>query len=276
MAHDLVKRTARYGETREPRLGRDEVFGIVGPDEHNEYTAYAAMKQGGRFRAIYCRGWVGGHDGETVEFLPKNDTLGILYGPVHSSMTIEDVEGARHAIDTGTHWVFSHASPAEHHEFASLCEAQALLAIQPALNFQVAEFMSRTGPLAVDARAKFQSWRAFAERTQHFARTYALVKPLGHWERNRDLHHMRSIVGKAMAAVLNEWKVAKADTNEHRYYNVVRNDATSMSLKYQQAPKETIKTWPTHRAEVAAAEAAKKKAAETESGASMNGGEDDA
>ena len=183
-----------------------------------------------------------------------------LYMPIHSSMTKEDIEGAVHAWFEDGGWKFSHATPAEHHEFAELCEARALAAVQPVLNDRIERYMVATtdGPIQVAARSEFQAWRAFAEKTQEAVRKYALAEPLGHWERNRDLHHARTIIGRAMAEVLNTWGAAPADASEHNYYQKVNKEASKMALALQQAPSETIKPWPTHRAEVAAAEAAKK------------------
>ena len=189
-----------------------------------------------------------------------------LYFPIHSSMTREDIEGATHAWDDGTHWHFSHATPAEHHEFADFCETQALAAVQPILNDRIERYMVATtdGPIQVNARAEFQAWRAFAVQTQEFARKYALAEPLGHWARNLDLHHARNIVGRAMAGTLNKWGEARPDASEHNYYQKVRKEALKISLALQANPSETIKTWPTHRAEVAAAAEAAKKAEEAE------------
>lgn len=197
-----------------------------------------------------------------------------IWFPIHSSMTKEDIEGATRAWDDGTHWHFSHATAAEHHEFAEFCEAMALSTIQPVLNDRIERYMVATtdGPIQVAARAEFQAWRAFAETTQEFARKYALAEPLGHWERNRDLHHARNIVGRAMAGTLNKWGAAPADASEHNYYQKVNKEASKMALALQQAPSETIKPWPTHRAEVAAAEAAKK-AKEAEDAADDTSGE---
>ena len=184
-----------------------------------------------------------------------------LFMPIDQTMTAKDIEGATYCRDNGTAWTdFAHAAPAEHHEFARFCVNQALAEVQPILNDRTERYMVATtdGPIQVAARAEFQAWRAFAVQVQEFAEKYALAEPLGHWERNRDLHHVRNIIGRAMAGTLNKWGAARADTSEHNYYQKVRNEASKMSLALQQAPSATIKTWPTHRAEVAAAEAAKK------------------
>ena len=216
---------------------------------------YIAVKQGDVFHAMHVK-----DEGEGGWELAAQ-TWGYVYGPVHSSITFDDVEGARHAWkDDDGFYHFSHATPAEHLEFADYCESQALLAIQPILNEETEKFMASTGPIAAQARGRFQSWRAFAVEVQKHARTYALAEPLGHWERNRDLHHARNVVGRAMSATLNEWGASGVGTEDWRNYQAVRSVALMMALSRQQAPTETIKTWPAHRAALAAAEAAKKKA----------------
>ena len=220
---------------------------------------YLAVKQGDVFHAMHV--WPKPSGDRWALISP---TWGYVYGPVHSSVTFDDVEGARHCWkDTDGFYHFSHATPAEHHEFADFCETQALAAVQPVLNDRIERYMVATtdGPIQVNARAEFQAWRAFAVQTQVFARKYALAEPLGHWERNRALHHARNIVGRAMAGTLNKWGAAKPDESEHNYYQKVRTEALRISLVLQSSPSETIKTWPTHRAEAAAA-AAKKKAME--------------
>ena len=195
--------------------------------------------------------------GEIFEF--SVTCHGYVYYPIHASMTPADIEGARHAWVKDDKWMFAHATPAEHHEFADLCESLGLLAVQNTLNTKTAEFMGATpgGPLASQARGQFLAWRAFSIRLQHHARAFALAEPLGHFERALDLHHARTIVGRAMSAVLNEWGAADASAETKRHYQVVRAIALRLALARQQAPTEAIQTWPDHRA---AAAAAKKKA----------------
>ena len=250
------------------RIPEDRTFGAW--EGGGMEGKFVALKQGNAFHAMYVTDISG-----TKFWRLETQSWGYVYGPVHSSTTFEDVEGARYSWEDDDGFVhFAHATPAEHHEFAEFCEDKALATIQPILNDRTERYMVATtdGPIQVNARAEFQAWRAFAVQTQAFAKSYALAEPLGHWARNPDQHHARKIVGRAMAGTLNKWGAAKPDASEHNFYQKVRNEASKMALALQQSPGETIKTWPTHRAEVAAAEAAKKaKEAETQTPAEPPG-----
>ena len=231
--------------------GKLDLAGQAYPDSYSfgeviyegERSVYVAVKQGEVFHAVpVC------DHGDGWEFWAQ--TWGYVFGPVHPSVTFADVEGARHAWkDKDGFFHFSHATAAEHHEFADYCAGQALAAVQPILNDRLERYMVATtdGPMQVAARAEFQAWRAFSVRARHHARMYALAEPLGHWDRNRHLHHARNIVGRAMAATLNEWGAARPDASEHNYYQKVRNEALKTSLALQRDPTETITTWPDHR-----------------------------
>ena len=250
MAHELKSRRIRT-ETSFFSLSTGDFV------EAHGYR-YAAMRVGGIFRAEPVHR-SGRHDNDfTIDF----QFHGEIFRPLAPGTTFDDIDGAKHAVDKDGYWHFSHASAAEHHEFADYCEFQGLMAVQNILNTKTAEFMSNTGPLAEEAKADFLAWRDFSVRIQHHARAFALKEVLGHFERNKHLHHARTIVGRAMSAALNDMNGYDNGTPEKRYYQLIRTIALKMALSRQAPPKEAIKTWPEHRAEVAAAAAAKKKAEE--------------
>lgn len=243
MAHDLTVRRLRF-TSEPPRLGADEVFGITGPDDDGLYQAYAAIKQGGVFHAVSCRGWPdGGHDGKTFEFAPRIDVEGIVYGPLHPSMDFESVEGATHAEDDGEYWHLSHGTPEEHHDFELLVSTACVGVFQPYMNRELVKALAETSgtPLYNDAIGKHASWHAFSNEVTIEARKAALAAPLGHFARNREHAHVRQIIAAAVLKVYRDWQTRRlTETALLVHWNRIHDGIQPIITSLRDKPK--IKT----------------------------------
>ena len=57
-----------------------------------------------------------------------------IYYPIAPGTTVEDINGATHAHDDGTHWHFAHATPGQHHDTEAVIEALVIAHFQPRIN----------------------------------------------------------------------------------------------------------------------------------------------
>ena len=117
---------------------------------------------------------------------------GYVYGPVDPSTTFEDVEGARYAFDTDTHWKFAHCSPIEQINLAADIRT-----------FTYAQFQRY-----IDAKTdvhKKRAIREFAEQSANEAFRIVRSATLGEFHRDPHDDHHRDIAVKGIEKVWAAW-----------------------------------------------------------------------
>ena len=224
MAHDFEGRVLRIVD-EPPKLGVDEVFGnfIWG---RGYPGAYAAVKRDGVFHPIPCRGYVGGHDGETKEFRFHNDAYGIVYAPIHASMTLEDVEGATYAYDDGTHWLFAHCSPHEQIDFATAVEQFTYATFQPNIDRAL---QLNTSTSMAQARALLD----FAEQAGRDAFNTVRMATLGAYHRDPHHDHRRDLAHASIVKIWTAWQANTARlTDRNAISSIVGNVGARLRNDY--------------------------------------------
>ena len=131
---------------------------------------------------------------------------GVIYRPIHPSMTVEDIEGATYAHDDGTHWHFAHCSPHEQIDLAAhvqtFAEAQFATLIQRAL---LKAHEATNAPVKAAAVAKAAALVLFAAAVGAAAHKAIVGATLGHWHRDPHHDHSRDQTRAAIDTVLAEW-----------------------------------------------------------------------
>ena len=177
-----------------------------------------------------------------------------LYQPVHADMTPAQIEGARYAEDTGTHWKFYACSPSEHHDFADEVEAFAVSMFQPDINEAIIKRMGATNRRARDdADDKLEALEALAKAVCLRVHATVMGQTLGYYHENPHADHKRTLTRTAITETLDVWNKGDADAKAMR--TQVLADASKLVAKLSKV--NTIKTPEQKRAEEAAA---KKKA----------------
>lgn len=144
--------------------------------------------------------------------------LGFVYGPMHPSMNLDDIEGATYAYDDGTHFHLAHCSPDEQIDFAADVENYVRAEMQDAINrAQTALTLATTALGKTDARHKVDALGEFARAAGSNAHHRVVTATLGYWHRNPHKDHRRDLAVLAMEAVLSTWaELGTADTDEGR------------------------------------------------------------
>ena len=213
MAHDVTERKLRF-HVDLPRIPAAYVFGAT-LNKNGSPAAYAVVKMGGEFHAVRCWGWTGdSHDNETLEYGLKIDHVGVLYGPVHPSTTIEDCEGARYAHDTGTEWLFAHCSPQEQIDLAADAEAYTRAQFGLPIDEANAALTVATGTTArTNAKAIVDALIEFAWAAGRRAHALVVAQTLGHYHRNPHDDHLREIAWQCINAQQLDW-IARASRDD--------------------------------------------------------------
>ena len=149
---------------------------------------------------------------------------GVLYRPIHASMTAEDIEGAVYPHDDGTHWLFARCSPAEQVDFAADARTFAIDQFTAALaRAQVKVDEATNAPVKAVAVAKAKALIAFAEAVGRSAYTTVVSATLGHYHRDPHHDHRRDLAIAAIDAVLADW-ATKGATDK-----AIRQDRTHVA-----------------------------------------------
>ena len=156
-------------------------------------------------------------------------THNVLF-PIHPSVTRANVEGARHLIDTGTHWLFSHATPAEHDALAVQVEDTVLARFGTFVSTAFVKYLEATNAVVQAAAMKrIVALRLFAATVKTEAGRLARTETLGHWHRNNEQDHHRSIVAQATRNVLATWKAdGLNDATVREQRGLVKPDADAL------------------------------------------------
>lgn len=186
------------------------------------------------------------------------DYAGWAYTPVHPTLTAEDVQGATHAWDDGTHWHFAHTSEEATHDLALVLEGLTLAAFQPQIEratvavFGAADAAAKT--LLLDALASLTDFRNDVWKA---AQAAFYAKHQGYYHQNPHAGHWRPLIRQAIADVKSIWEGSATRKPElpsiSDYLKTAEDDL---------AATPTVKTRATIAAEAAAK--AKKEAEEAE------------
>ena len=258
MAHEITDRIHRYHYEND-YLTNAQVFDPKTYDGGIYW--HVAIKSGGVFHAAQCssddafdhsgvRGW------RLYEVFH-----GDIYTPHAPGTTVEDVEGATYARDTGTHWEFSHCSPGEHIDFAAdvrlFARGQFHAATHKAMS-KFAEASNRaTRTRAMKTSAALQ---AFADAVGVDAENRVLAATLGHYHKDPHKDHKRQLTVAAITAVLADWKT-KALTDATVRAQRAEVKATADTITARLSKTHTIQS-RADKVAAAKAAAAKKAAAE--------------
>ena len=166
---------------------------------------FVVLKEGGTFhlRKVHVS-----HDNTHVVFA-LSDSYGSLFRPIAPGTTWDDVEGAVHAHDTGTHWRFAHCTPAEHVDFAFQVDHFAETAFAHDLAWAQIKATEATNDRAKAAAiAKVKALHDFASDVADQARRDVLAAPLGrfHTHDGKWAHSKRGLAAGAISSVLSLWK----------------------------------------------------------------------
>lgn len=177
---------------------------ILGPQGHR-YLAVREARDLGRFSLVFVDP-AEDDDGNPI-YYPRNGMVsGVLYQPLHSSVTPADIDGATYAWDDGTHWHFAHCSPGE--QIALAARASVFVrehfshAISSA-NVKVHE--ATTALLAGQRVAKLRALVKFSLAAGIAAHAKVVGETLGHFHRDPHDDHLRDIAVFAIDKVLASW-----------------------------------------------------------------------
>ena len=192
--------------------------------------------------------------------------IGIGYRHIHPSTKIEDVEGARHAWDDGTHWHFAHCSPDEQVDLAA--EVRTFTSEQLSLavaSVQVKAIEATNAVLRGRQIAEVKALIEFAEAASAQAYKTVIGETLGHFHRNPHTDHLREQALEAYTVVLADWaekgKVDRAILAKHA---AVRTHVTAVQSVL--STTHTIERRTTRVARLAAEAEAAKQAAMNQGG----------
>lgn len=261
MAHEVTQRIHRIWHGDEG-LDPSAVFGDF--VHLGRSFKYFAIKTGAIFHVGLAAKSSGGHEGQTEYYPYGISAVGEIYSPVHPSTTVADVEGATHAHDTGTHWVFSACSPGEHIEFAARAKlfatAQFYNAVQTA-QIKAAEVSPTNQVAKSGAVAKVKALLDFSQAVGDSVQKTVLAATLGHYHANPSPHHEPTLTTNAIKEVLADWKQrGLTDTAVSAARAHITADAGAVVTELAKPYKVE---WRHERVARLAAEAKAKKAAET-------------
>ena len=213
------------------------------------YEKSSLLEDGGAYYFVF---WTGTHfvaqnagsalylDGDKEIAYVVHPTA-VAYGPIHSSMTLTDVHGARYTRDDGTHWTdFAHEAPGERHDAIAYTQAKLISHFQPRINKQsalvhaAADITERTLRHNVMVALNEFVDAAMVEASRQFA-----ALPLGHHTREApyaDNH--RALVVASIRAVFDDWtKRGATDTEARHNSNRVQSAVNELVASLTQAPK---------------------------------------
>ena len=235
-------------------------------DGDKPYIVERESREDGTFHATFCYKDSWEEDGQTVTRyrVYHSEPYGYAYGPVHESVTREDVDGARYAYDDGTHWHFAHCSPDEQIDLAAAARTftteQFSIAIAKA-QIKVDEATNAT--VKAQAITKADALVKFAEAAGADAYKRVVGETLGHFHRNPHHDHKRELAIAAIGTVLAAWgEAGKTDVVVRADLRAVNSDASDVKTALEAT--HTIE-WRAARVKRLAAEKAAAEAAETAS-----------
>ena len=231
--------------------------------EHEGHR-WIAVRDGGARGTFHLR-WVDKESNGSFS-LVAGKAHGVMYRPIHRSMTPGDIEGSRYVEDQDGAYLFAHCSPEE--QVALAAEARTFATQQFAMAIQKAQTKvdEATNPTNKDrAVVKVKSLVAFAEAVGAAAYATVIGAVLGHYHKDPHNDHLRDLAVEAIAATLAAWKKsALTDTAVATARGHVTTDAGKVTTALTET--HTIE-WRHARAARLAAEAKAKEAeaaAETE------------
>ena len=201
------------------------------------------------------------------EILASHEIAGVRHAftPIAPHTTLEDIEGATHAWDDGTHWHFSHCSHDEHIDLA----AETRTFAEQQFGMMVSKTQIKAAEATNDvvrnqAIAKAKAIVEFAGAVAAEAYKTVIAQTVGHYHRTPIADHKREITVAAINAVLLDWKQkGVTDVAIKAKRDAVRTDAEAVATML--GTTHTLQTTAQKAAaDAAAAEAAKKKEAETQ------------
>lgn len=229
---------------------------------------YGVIERGGVFHAAALDGPVSkridGRQYEGLYFFAEYQPDGVIHTPIHPSMTLDDVEGATHAEDDGTHWHIGHASAGSHNDLEAIAEALLLTHWQPRINAAISKaIMAADVTARTLAHNKMQALTMFSAEGQTAIQTALRSRTLGHHVREqRHTDYRRQVVVAACRTVLAAWKeAAKSSVVTRAAVALIEPDVNKLIAELTAAP--TYRTRAAKAAADAAAAEAAKKAAET-------------
>ena len=143
----------------------------------------------------------------------------VLYTPIHSSMTYDDIEGATHAVDDGTHWHFYHGWKSEHQDFLLQLDAVIVGLFQPTIDSAMSKIVMATRPaVKTIAETKYKSLIKYRNDILDEAAKASKKIHMGYYGKNKhsDEGHLHAHIREAVAAVKLDW----ATNNQTDWRNV--------------------------------------------------------
>lgn len=213
--------------------------------QHNNRW-YLVLKSGGRFHIRDAYHFPATDDEPEYIQIAAQRAPGIVYRPLHSSVTVHDVEGATHAIDTGTHWVFSHCSKSEHREFAErvVSFAQTLFNREILKHMGDAAFAgSARSRLEKETRAR-STIQLAADVTADIRKT-VLAEIVGRYHQQPEHDWYRRLTELSLTRVYKHWNrqsesaalVSQVKTTYRNVLTAVTHNSTAIEYRYERVAR---------------------------------------
>lgn len=180
---------------------------------------YAAVLIAGVFRPYFVHH---DEDDHLDHYYLRELDHGEVFRPLAPGTAYEDIDGATHARDTGTHWVFSKASPDEMHDREAACRSFVHAIFQPEYDTLLTQVLSaRTPERALSYRVqwdRFVKFRAVVEKCAvdelrkqflgqefsvhgHVSSCLASAITLQKLDSKADYHHVRAEVSRIVSSL---------------------------------------------------------------------------
>lgn len=222
---------------------------------------YCAYKKSGVFHVKVCRGaW--DHDGERYYYAAAP---GPVYYPIFPGTTLEDVEGATHAYDDGTHWHFAHASTGEHYDTEFVLEAMVVSTFQPVVNQALKSVVMATDTTARTLASNYltQLLKLVDDIKDDVEKQYRALLLGEHKKNSPHLDNHRAMVVASIRTAFTAWKEAVKNDPVAKFQTSALETATN-SVIAELTETPTIEFRAAREARLA--EEAKKKEESTSSG----------
>lgn len=202
--------------------------------------SYGAVYTGGRFTAYQRR----------------SINLGdfTIYFPVHPSTTLDDINGATHAYDDGTHWHFAKASPEQSHELLHHTTSLIHSSLDPyalrSTNKALTAMTSGRVSVAQVNLATANAFHLFEDECKTQALSLLKSNILGHYHSQSE-HPTRQLTTESIRKALSVWKEkASSDNSVLVNRNYIKNSIAELLVSLEQ--NHTFETAAQRRVRLAA------------------------